>query len=235
MDVNDQLSVYEAYWREFSTQILQGRGVGEFSEQRSTVVCTTVIARLPFGVSATLHEIMTPLRSRYPGHHHYPPHTIHFTLTDISPIRRGDDHRDISAEGCRALDILGGELAGERPLKLRVQGLGVFPTSVFAQLIDVEGRLTGLRRQVAACLRREAGIEVRPPVAPGLVFANLMRFTDVPHDGVVAGVERYRARPRLDFDAARFEIVATDKVLSDRRTTALGGLTLAGAAAACRG
>ena len=229
MDINDQLSAYDEYWQRFSTQILHGRGVGEFSEENSAVVCTTIIARLPSAVCRILYDTVTPLRNRYPSHYYYPPNTIHFTVIDISPISRSDDHGDISPEGFRALDALGKELAGERPLKLRVQGLGLFPTSVFAQLIDVDGRITELRQHVATCLRREAGIELRPPVAPGLAFANLARFTDVPKDGIVAEIEQYRAQPQLDFKTAEFEIVVTDKVLSDRQTTALASFTLAGA------
>jgi hypothetical protein len=128
----------------------------------------------------------------------------------------------------KAFSLLTEELHDEPPLKLRLQGLGVFPTTVFGQLLDLEGRITYLRERVGELLRRETGAVLRPAIAPGLVFANVVRYSAAPSAGIVDEVGAFRERPRLSFEVTNFDVVTTDKVLSRRHTTVHGQLKLAG-------
>jgi hypothetical protein len=191
-------------------------------------VCATVVARLPEAVSTALVNVLEPLRRRFPDHYFYPVETIHFTLIDVSPLIKMDDFSRIPLAAVEAFSLLEEELHDEPPLKLRLQGLGLFPTTVFGQLLDLEGRITHLRDRVGELFRRETGAMLQSAVAPGLVFANLVRYSAVPSAGVVDEVRTLRGRPRLSFEVANFEVVTTDKVLSRRNTTVHGRLKFAG-------
>jgi hypothetical protein len=228
VDISDQLAAYERYWRTFSAQIVSGKGIGELTESESRVVCATIVARLPSAVASALVDALKPLIERFPEHYYYPVETIHLTLTDLSLLFDGSDFSKISLATARALSVLEEELSDEPPMKLRVQGFGLFPTTVFGQLLDLDGRVTDLRERVGELLRREVGAVLRPAVAPGLVFANVARYSVPPSAGVVDEIARFRECPRLSFEAANFEIVTTDKVLSRRNTTVHGRLKFAG-------
>jgi hypothetical protein len=228
VDISDQFAAYEGYWRTFSAQIVSGKGVGEFIESKSRVVCATIVARLPPAVASALVDALRPLEERFPEHYYYPAETIHLTLTDLSPLFDGGDFSKISLAAARAFLLLEEELRDEPPMRLRVQGFGLFPTTVFGRLFDLDGRITDLRERVGELLRREVGAVLRPAVAPGLVFANVARYSVAPTAGVVEEVARFRECPRLSFEAANFEIVTTDKVLSQRNTTVHGRLKFAG-------
>jgi hypothetical protein len=229
VEISDQLAVYDDYWSRFGTQIAAGRGVGEFSEMTSQVVCATIVARLPGWVSATLVEALSPLRANHPEHYFYPAETIHFTLIDVSQLAEENDFGRILLAASHAFSVLVDELLGERPFKLRLRGLGVFPTTIFGQLLDVEGRITGLREHISDSIRRETGVVLRPPVSPGLVFANLVRYSAVPRVEILEEIDPLRAKPELSFEVTDLEVVVTDKVLSSKNTTVHERLKLAGA------
>ena len=226
--ISDQLAAYDDYWSKFAAQILEGRGAGNFVESESHVVCATIVARLPQSVSSTLVEALSPLRAKFPNHYFYPSDTIHFTLIDVSSVAENGDFDRLPPVAMDAFSILAKELLDERPLKLRLCGLGVFPTTILGQLLDLEDRVNELRERVSASVRRETGAVLRPPVTPGLVFANLVRYSSVPQAGIIEEISVLRTRPDRLFDVADFELVATDKVLSWERTTVHGRLTLAG-------
>lgn len=228
MEISDQLAAYDDYWRKFGAQIAGGGGAGEFSESESQVVCATIVARLPAAVATALVDVLGPLRKKFPGHYFYPADTIHLTLIDVSPLVDFGDFSRIPVSAVKAFSILEEELRDEPPLELRLQGLGLFPTTVFGQLLDLKGRITYLRERVGELLRRETGVVLRPAVVPGLVFSNVVRYTAVPSAGVVDEVGACREAPRLSFEVANFEVVTTDKVLSRRHTTVHGRLKLAG-------
>lgn len=228
MKIADQLAAYDDYWREFSAQIAAGRGVGDFCEAKSQVVCATIVARLPLHVATVLVDVLEPLRRKCPDHYFYPADTIHLTLIDVSPLAEGCDFEGIPPLALEAFSQLDSELRDEPPLKLRLRGLGLFPTTIFAQLFDLESRITDLRERIGEILRRETGAVLRPAVAPGLVFANLARYSAVPSAEIVDGVGAFREWPDLSFKVENFEIVTTDKVLSRRRTAVHGRLKFAG-------
>lgn len=228
MEISDQLAAYDDYWRKFGAQIADGGGIGEFSESESQVVCATIVARLPVAVATALVDVLDPLRRKFPGHYFYPLDTIHFTLIDVTPLVEYGDFSRVPVSAVKAFSTLEEELREEPPLKLRLQGLGLFPTTVFGKLLDLEGRITYLRERVGTLVRQETGVVLRPAVAPGLVFSNLVRYSAVPSAGVVDEVGACRERPRLSFDVANFEVVTTDKVLSRRHTTVHGRLKFAG-------
>ncbi len=228
MEISDQLAAYDDYWRKFSAQIVDGGGVGEFSESQSQVVCATIVARLPAAVATALVNVLKPLRMKFPNHYFYPADTVHLTLVDVSSLVEDGDFTRISPATEKAFSLLADELLDEPPLKLRLQGLGLFPTTVFGQLLDLESRITRLRERIGELIRRETGAVLRPAVAPGLVFANLVRFSTVPSAEVVNEVGALREQPRQSFEVANFEVVTTDKVLSRQRTIVHGRLTFGG-------
>lgn len=228
VEISDQLATYDDYWHKFGAQVAGGDGVGEFSESESQVVCATIVARLPTGIATALVDVLKPLRRKFPDHYFYPADTIHLTLLDVSPLIEDGDLSRIPLAAVNAFSLLERELHDQPPLKLRLQGLGLFPTTIFGQLLDLEGRITYLRERVSELLRRETGAVLRPAVAPGLVFANLVRYSAVPATAVVDEVSAFRERPRLSFEVANFEVVTTDKVLSRRCTTVHARLKFAG-------
>jgi hypothetical protein len=217
--VSEQHKIYNDFWRRFSQQIREGCCASElYSPQSSMRVCTTIVSRLPRTVSAAIHQVLAPLESEIAHHYNYPIDDYHFTLLDISPIVTDPDFGSLSPDATAAVSKLAEDLAWEVPLRLRIKGLGVFPTTVFAQILDIDGRVTDLRNRVTLILERETSAILRPPLAPGLIFSNVIRFCTTPKQAIINLVSTIREVPEIEFEAADFEVVSTDKALTRSAT-----------------
>lgn len=218
MAVVDQCEIYAGLWRKFSEQIRNGQGVGDFRPEASQRVCTTIVSRLPQPVSVLLRRFIAPLASDSPEHYYHPASDYHFTLLDISPIAASGNYDSLPGAALSALSALARSLTNERPIRLSAKGLGVFPTTVFLQLLDIEGRVAELRERIRTVIAGELAIQLQPPLVDGVIFANVARFCRVPSPSVVDFVSAAREAPELEFEASEFEVVSTDKALSSPAT-----------------
>lgn len=229
MNMQQQWETYGQLWHGFSSQISQGAGAGDFSPENLPRMCTSVVSRLPHAVAVTLTKAISALEPAPRRHYYYPPSDCHLTLLDVSQVTR-PQHRDPLTESTRqAFRAIAGSLAREAPLRLRVKGFGVFPTTVFAQLLDLDDRVTAIRNLIAKIVERETGARLAPPPAPGLVFANVVRFCETPGERVIHFVSGLRDAPEADFEASVFEIVSTDKAMTQAGTIIHDRVSLLGA------
>jgi hypothetical protein len=78
--------------------------------------------------------------------------------------------------------------------------------------------VTGLRDTVSQVLGAELPARPGHSPAPGLVFANVVRFCESPARGIVDFVSAAREFPRFKFEACHFDVLSTDKVLRSAAT-----------------
>jgi hypothetical protein len=214
----DQQKVYDQFWNDFGGKIRDGEGIGGFHRESTQRICTTIVSRLPKPASTLLSNFMAQLSAQDPGHYYYPITDYHFTLLDISPVVLDGNFGHLSSEAVSAICTLAKSMSVERPLCLSARGLGVFPTTVFLQLLDIDGRVTELRNMVKRIIADELSITLMPPLVSDIVFANTVRFCQIPSVSVFEFVSAAREVPAFEFAANEFEVVSTDKALSETAT-----------------
>jgi 2'-5' RNA ligase len=187
----------------------------------AAAVHLTTVVRLPAAVAAALAPVVERLRALGPGHHWYPPQTLHVTvmnLDGLAPSIGGPAPGDPAAP-VREL------VAAHPPFRLAVRGLGVAPGGVFALALPGDATLRSLRDGLA---RLPAGGTRRRRVGRGLGHANLVRFSGPVTARFLAEVAGLRRQDFGTFTVDEVELVRTDRLLSPQGTTTLGRLPLAG-------
>jgi hypothetical protein len=182
----------------------------------------TLIARMPAVADTQVGQIMAGLQSRYPTHHYYPADTVHVTIRNLDDAARGQCDQQPLVSKIRDL------AEGSRSFVLKGKGLGVSPNSVFLQLYPEDRSLADLRHQLSAATsdrdnrRREAsgilGGLARRHLFEKIAFATLIRFSGPVTSAFLAEVARHRETDFGAFLINAFEIVRTDKFLSNTGT-----------------
>ena len=101
----------------------------------AAAVHLTTVVRLPAPVAEALAPALDRLRALGPGHHWYPPETMHVTVQNLD----GAVPADRIEQGARDL------VAAHRPFRLTVRGLGVAPGAVYVLALPGDATLRSLR------------------------------------------------------------------------------------------
>jgi 2'-5' RNA ligase len=174
----------------------------------------TTVVRIPGGVADALTAAQTRLRHRDPTHYYYPPQTMHFTVANL-------DHAP-----SHLVDQLPSLLGGLRRFEVAVQGLGVSPTTVFAQVLADDAAVRELRARLAALAPRSASFRLLDTLMRNVAVVNIVRFSGSVSAPFLTEVARMRKQRFGRFSVAHVELVRTDRLLSDAGTHALEVLAL---------
>src|SRR5512132_447068 len=174
----------------------------------------TTVVRIPGGVADALTAAQTRLRQQGPAHYYYPPQTMHFTVANL-------DHA-----ATHLVDQLPSTLAGFRRFEVAVHGLGVSPTTVFAQALPEDSAVRDLRAHLSALAPQPASFRLLDTLIRNVAVVNIVRFSGSVSAPFLTEVAHMRKRPFGRFSVAHVELVRTDRLLSDAGTQALGVLAL---------
>jgi 2'-5' RNA ligase len=182
----------------------------------AAAVHLTTVVRLPAPIAEALAPALERLRVLGPGHHWYPPETMHVTVQSLDGAVPAD----------RVERGVGDLVATHPPFRLTVRGLGVAPGAVYALALPGDATLRSLR---AGLGRLAAGRRPRRPrVGRGLGHANLARFSGPVTTGLLAELARMGGQDFGSFTVGEVELVRTDRLLSPAGTTTLARFPLAG-------
>ncbi len=180
----------------------------------------TSVLRLPVEQAAALDGLIAGLLGPDTPHYRYPAASMHVTLLGATGSTVGTDalRADLAA-GAREL--------GSPPIEVAIAGLAMGPGSLFAILEPGDERFVQLRRR----LRERWGLADLARTLLGapddLLHANLVRWTARPEAELVARLRRQRGTWTEPRAFAAIELVETNKVLAEARTTQLGRWPLA--------
>ena len=174
----------------------------------------TSIIWLPTAIAEPLHAVAVELVERQPEQHAYPAAAIHSTI--VGPAGRPgqavesilDDLRDVAPM-----------VAGTR---IRVAGLHLGPSTVFARLEATGGDLTGARRALRDRwgAPRSGGMERL--FRERLHWTTIIRCTKPPSRAFIAAVAG-RRRFRSDwFPLEGIELARSNRVMAPDRTVVVG-------------
>jgi hypothetical protein len=182
----------------------------------------TCVAPLPGPLAAALRRLTLDLETLEPGHHYYPPESMHLTIAHSPPPGGGftDMGRAETDWGEAAGDVeeAARTIAGAR---VRVIGLGLGPSTVYALLAADDDRLARGRAWLRRRWTRRRVAAARDLLATLLLHVTIVRLGERPS---AAFVGLLRSRRALRSDAHRLtclQFVRTNKVLSRDRTTTL--------------
>jgi hypothetical protein len=107
-------------------------------------------------------------------------------------------------------------------LSFAVRGIGTFPTTVFAEIYDENGVLEAYREAILRAVRTYLSLNFNlssyTALVPGVTFTNLIRFKSKPHPTIVEAIKDRRKIDFGTFEPSEFELVTTNKLLSDDGT-----------------
>jgi hypothetical protein len=203
---------------------LTGRGLRDgpidpsYADPDAPADIVTSVIRLPPAVAARLHDLAASVVEQQPGQYAYPAEAIHTTL--VGPAGRPgqtvasilDDIRDVAPL-----------IAGTR---LRVAGLYLGPSTVFARLEASGGDLTRARHLLRDrwATAPERGLERL--LRERLLWTTIVRLSAPPSRDFVSAVAR-RRRIRSDpFPLEAVELARTNRVMARGRTTSLGQVAI---------
>jgi 2'-5' RNA ligase len=181
----------------------------------AAVHLTTVI-RLPADVAAALAPALDRLRALGPGHHYYPPATMHVTVRNLDGLTPADG----------TVAAVGDLVAAQAPFRLAVRGLGVAPGTVYALALPGDAGLRSLRSALGRL--PAAGRPRRWRPGRGLGHANLVRFSGPVSAAFLAELARLGRGDFGSFAVEEVELVRTDRLLSPEGTTTLARVRLTG-------
>jgi 2'-5' RNA ligase len=169
----------------------------------------TTVVRVPDDIAAVLTAAQARLQRWDPWHYYYSPPTMHLTISNLDHVPS-----DLIHQIPTILDAF-------RPFAVRVRGLGVSPTTVFAQVLPEDSAMRELRRRLWALAPK--------PLLPGLLgramrqlsFINIARFCGPVSKELLTEVARLRPLTIGRFCVTEIELVRTDRFLSDTGTHVL--------------
>ncbi len=177
----------------------------------------TTVSRLPAEVVAALAPALDRLRADGPGHHYYPPGTVHLTVQNLDGLDLDGDAGAATLAELRAL------VGSHPPFQAAVGGLGVSAGTVFAQVLPCDATLRTLRADLRGFLERHALAPRRPR---SLGHANVLRFAGPVTAAFLAELARQRRRDFGSWTVTEVELVRTDRYLSHEGTTVLAQMGL---------
>jgi 2'-5' RNA ligase len=170
---------------------------------------TTVVARAPAAIAERLAEVARRVAAPA-GSYLYPTATIHFTVRNLDGLPADD----VSARIAAVADLPAFDVAA--------RGLGLSPTTAFAQLFPADGTLRHLRRR----LDGPSSPRWRPSGLGSLAFANVVRVPGRPSRELVRSIARHRHTDFGRWTVDEVELVRTDRYLSDEATLVLARISL---------
>jgi 2'-5' RNA ligase len=221
-----QTAVFEDFWRRFSAQVRNGEGKADFpSDSELKAQHHTTVVRLPKELAQRCAKLIQPLKEQFPDHYYYPAQDLHFTLLNLDAL--------INANTAPAVDFafiadsLKQTIAGLPPLTLQLKGLGLFPTTIFAQVYDTSGTIELYRTAIRETVRKSLSLDIDvEPLVKDIAFVNLGRFKHTPEKEIVETVEAHRRTEIGTFTVDAIELVTTDRLLSKPNTTLNGAIRL---------
>lgn len=177
----------------------------------------TTVSRLPAEVVAALAPALDRLRADGPGHHYYPPGTVHLTVQNLDGLDLDGDAGAATLAELRAL------VGSHPPFQAAVRGLGVSAGTVFAQVLPCDATLRTLRADLGGFLERHALAPRRPR---SLGHANVLRFAGPVTAAFLGELARQRRRDFGSWTVTEVELVRTDRYLSHEGTTVLARMGL---------
>jgi 2'-5' RNA ligase superfamily len=175
----------------------------------------TSVLHLPDAHAAALDGMLLSLLGPDTPHYRYPPGSMHVTLL-------GATGSSVGIDAMRADLAAGAQELGSPPLEVAIAGLAMGPGSLFAVLEPGDERFVRLRHR----LRKQWGLADPARsivgVADDLLHATLVRWTARPDTGLIVRLRRHR-RSRMGLQPfSAIELVQTNKVMAEGRTTRLG-------------
>lgn len=177
----------------------------------------TTVSRLPAEVVAALAPALDRLRADGPGHHYYPPGTVHLTVQNLDGLDLDGDAGAARLAELRAL------FGSHPPFQAAVRGLGVSAGTVFARVLPCDAALRTLRADLLGFLERHAVARRRPRP---LGHANVVRFAGPVTAAFLAELAHQRHRDFGSWTVTEVELVRTDRYLSHEGTTVLARMAL---------
>ena len=180
----------------------------------------TSVLHLPVLHADALDRLILSLLGPDTPHHRYPPSSMHVTLLGGTGSR-------VAIEAMQADLAAAAEELGSPPVEVAIAGLAIGPGSLFAILEPGDERFIRVRRR----LRERWGLADPARsivgVADDLLHANLVRWTARPDAELVARLRRHRRIRMAPQPLMWIDLVETNKVLAEGRTTTLGHWPLA--------
>jgi len=213
--------LYRLAWEAGRARLRAGAGRGAFTLPASgpaAALHVTTVSRLPAEVVAALAPALDRLRADGPGHHYYPPGTVHLTVQNLDGLDLdGDPGAAARLAELRAL------VGAHAPFRAVVRGLGVSAGTVFAQVLPCDAALRTLRADLLGFLERHAVARRRPRP---LGHANVVRFAGPVTAAFLAELAHQRHRDFGSWTVTEVELVRTDRYLSHEGTTVLARMAL---------
>jgi len=178
----------------------------------------TSVVRIPAQLADDIMTVVSALSRRFPGHYLYPKTDLHLTVLNCTPAL--EDPRQPSSDEVHSIAEDFQEIVSQfRPFQLRLCGLNVFPTTVFAQVLDeshsLETLRERLRRRFDERLRWSGTHDAAQLVpSPSLSYVNVLRFDSVVEPALLDGINHLRRVDLGHFTVSSIELVTTDKLLS---------------------
>jgi hypothetical protein len=178
-------------------------GSPSFDPALPTGPFTTLVAFLPQAFAAQLVETIGALPALN-DHYRYTPEQLHVTIRNLDGVDLG------------RLPAL---LAGQQPIRLKVDGLGFTRETLLLRLLATDSNLRGLRTQ----LDDLPGMQRGPRLLRDLVFANVLRLNAPVSPELFRSVKHQRNDLLTQqAELPELTLVRTDKVGSPDRTEVLG-------------
>ena len=214
--IDEQKFIFSNYWDEFSAQIKSGDSFVDFpGEKDSRLRYFTSIIRLPSEIARKLYN---SVNSICPNDYHYPVSDIHTTVVGIQRVDAGDDDINWSIFN----DDIAERIKDLEQLELNVCGLGIFPTTIYAQIYIKPGVIDLYRQAVLDAYKTFKAIDpdksIAKIISPGVAFANLVRFKNQPDNTLLNDISKLRNANFGTFSPEFIEVVKTNKLFQSQHT-----------------
>lgn len=210
--LEEQKNIFSQFWSKFSAQIISGDGVVD-SELSSRHI--TTIVRLPVDIATRISD---GCKDVAPYDYHYPVEDLHLTLINLDKLL--GHQKDINWDKLGM--CIAEEIKNLPPLELHIRGVGVFPTTIFAQVYDANSVLElyrmGIVKATKAYLSIDEPNDGMSALVPGIAFANIVRFKEKPTPTLIESIRKMREYEFGVFNPLGLEVVTTDRLLSKNGT-----------------
>lgn len=174
----------------------------------------TSVIWVPPSIARRLHELATEFVATQPVQHAYPAESIHITI--VGPAGRPDQAPASILEDLRDVAPM---VAGTR---LRVTGLHLGPSTVFARIESTGGDLVGARRALRDRWGSPGSTAVERLLRERLQWATIVRCAAPPSRAFVEAVASRRRIRSEAFPVETIELARSNRVMAAERTVSLG-------------